>query len=143
MATGLGERLREARKLRRLTQVELATKSKVAQNTISDLETGESQEISGPVLIGLSAALEVRPAWLFKGAEPKAEAQSAPDDLKDDELKAIRALRGALPDWRRYVLGLAMITDKQRQQLFLDMMAPPVPDEAVSAAYGKPGKKRP
>ena len=63
MGISLGERLKKARKLRKLTQQKLAERSGVKQSSISELETGIN-EISGETLIGVSRTLRVRPAWL-------------------------------------------------------------------------------
>lgn len=144
MKTGLGERLREARKLRRMSQVQLAKAAGLKQPSISEIESGETKEISGPNLVTVAAALRVRPEWLVTGRgamEPGVEV--APGlAFRVEEAQAIKNLRDAIPEWRRYVLSLAMTTDKQRQQLFLDMLAQHVPDEKVAAAYGRPGGKK-
>jgi len=52
-----------------------------------------------------------------------------------EEAEAISRLRNALPDWRRYVLSLAMI-DQTKQQLMLDTMREAVPDHIVEKALG-------
>lgn len=140
----LGERLTEARKLRRFSQVSLAKAAGLAQPSISELESGETKEISGPALIAISHALNVRPAWLVTGKEPMEPVLEVAPQLsfKMEEAQAVKNLRDALPEWRRYVLSLAMTTDRERQRLFLDMLSEHVPDEKVAAAYGKPGEKR-
>lgn len=144
MISGLGGRLREARKLRRFSQLALAKATGLKQPSISELESGETKEISGPTLIAVCAALRIRPEWLVTGKgsmEPGSEV--APGLVfRVDEAQAVRNLRDALPKWRRYVLSLAMITDRQRQGLFLDMLSEHVPDEKVAAAYGVPGRKK-
>ena len=140
----LGLRLRTARKLRKMSQVDLAKAAGVKQPSISELESGETKEISGPTLIAISSALAIRPAWLVTGKEPMEPTVDVAPGLafKVDEAQAIRNLRAARPNWRRYVLSLAMITDQERQRLFLDMLGQHVPDEKVAAAYGKPGAKK-
>jgi hypothetical protein len=48
-----------------------------------------------------------------------------------EEALAIKRLRNALPDWRRYVLGLAMIDSHETQALLLKTMQEAVPDRRV------------
>lgn len=50
--------------------------------------------------------------------------------LKPDEAEAMKKLQEALPDWRRYVLGLAMV-EKSQQELLLKAMRQTVPDYRV------------
>ena len=140
----LGTRLRNARALRKHSQVSLAKAAGLKQPSISELESGETKEISGPTLIALCGVLKVRPEWLVTGKEPiEPTVEVAPGlEFKIDEAQAIRNLRAALPEWRRYVLSLAMTTDRARQRLFLDMLSEHVPDELVAAHHGKPGQKK-
>ena len=64
----LGERLRHARKLRGLTQQQLASRSKVKQGTISQIERGDQQQTSYG--ISLAIALDILPEWLATGDGP-------------------------------------------------------------------------
>lgn len=48
-----------------------------------------------------------------------------------EEGEAIARLRKAHPDWRRYVLGLAMIDSQATQELLLRTMRQAVPDSRV------------
>lgn len=57
--------LRTARLKARLTQVELAERSGVAQNVISQIETGKVSDPAWRTVGRLSAALRVRPERLF------------------------------------------------------------------------------
>lgn len=52
-----------------------------------------------------------------------------------EEAEAIKRLRDAAPQWRNYVLGLAMI-DKSAQDLMLKTMQQTVPNYKVERAYG-------
>lgn len=54
-----------------------------------------------------------------------------------EEALAVKRLRNALPDWRRYVLGLAMIDNHDTQALLLKTMRETVPDSKVEKAYGQ------
>lgn len=51
--------------------------------------------------------------------------------LAHEEAEAMKRLQGALHDWRNYVLGLAMIDDKQTQATLLKTMRNAVPDSRV------------
>lgn len=61
----LGERLRHARALRRLSQQELARKADVSQQLISQLERGDT--VVSARHIALARALEVSLDWLVDG----------------------------------------------------------------------------
>lgn len=131
----VGLRLRYARKeLRKMTQPQLASAAGIKQPSLSEIETGETKEISGPVLVAVCKALKVRPEWLITGAGPIEE--QAGTRLEIEEAEAITRLRKAHPDWRRYVLGLAMVDSEQAQQLLVTTMRQAVPDYKVEAAYG-------
>lgn len=136
----LGGRLTEARLLRRLSQVGLAKLAGLTQPSISELESGETKEISGPTLIAISNALGVRPEWLVTGKEPMVPVADLGAGLKfkPEEVEILKRLSTTDPNWRQFVLGFAKITDQERQQLFLDMLRGHVSDEKVAAAYGKP-----
>jgi phage repressor protein C with HTH and peptisase S24 domain len=61
----IGSRIKEARKAAKLTQKELAKKVGMAQASLSELETGESQ--STTLVASLAAALGVSALWLETG----------------------------------------------------------------------------
>jgi transcriptional regulator with XRE-family HTH domain len=61
----IGSRIREARKLRAMSQKELATKIGIKQPSLSELETGESQGTT--YLARIASALGVNPLWLETG----------------------------------------------------------------------------
>lgn len=67
----------------------------------------------------------------FDVAEAAAPTSSSPFQIRLEEGEAILRLRKALPDWRRYVLGLAMVDNQTTQQLLLDTMRQAVPDRRV------------
>lgn len=56
--------------------------------------------------------------------------------LQIEESEAIARLRTALPQWRNYVLSLAMI-GRNEQELLLHTMQQTVPDYVVERAYGR------
>lgn len=81
------------------------------------------------------ARLTNQPIEYFVGASPFD--QEAALGLQAEELKAITSLREALPEWRRYVLQLAM-ADRAAQTILLRTMLNAVPDAKVEKALGTP-----
>lgn len=58
--------------------------------------------------------------------------------LDIEEAESVKRLRDALPEWRAYVLNLAMTTSRDKQRLWLEMMnRPPAADEAIERAFGQ------
>lgn len=88
----LGERLREARLLKGLSQEQLARACGVWQSAINKIERGATERPGAGLLISISSALDVPPAWLVKGGEP------APRFLLPEERRSREdALREASP----------------------------------------------
>ncbi len=67
----------------------------------------------------------------FDPHEAPDELAPHPLKLRIEEAEAVKRLRDSLPDWRRYVLGLAMIDNRQTQELLLKTMREAVPDRRV------------
>lgn len=65
----IGARLREVRKLRKLTQAQLAKRAGMAQGTISDLENGRNQTSTELPVLGM--ILGINPLWLQTGKGPR------------------------------------------------------------------------
>lgn len=63
----VGERLRKAREAHKLTQEQLAVRAGVKQSSISELETGETKEISGSTLLAISDTIKISTHWLLSG----------------------------------------------------------------------------
>lgn len=84
--------------------------------------------------LGTIAKLTGRPLEYFLGdtASPGATLWLK---LGIEEGEAIKRLRDGDPDWRRYVLGLAMVEGKA-QALLLQTMRQAVPDYKVEQAFG-------
>lgn len=75
----IGNRVKQARKAAKMTQIELAAKSGLKQSTISDLEVGKSQGTTN--IASLAAALGVSALWLETGkGGMHAGAQEAPTE---------------------------------------------------------------
>ncbi len=68
--TTFAERLRQARLLRRCTQKSLAQACGLSQGAIGNYESGSRACPSADILIRLTYALEVLPAWLGAGVGP-------------------------------------------------------------------------
>lgn len=66
------------------------------------------------------ASLTRKPLEYFLGGEPGA-GTSLGIDLRIEEAEAIKRLRAGDQDWRRYVLGLAMV-ERHQQELLLHTM---------------------
>lgn len=99
MAT-LGERLRKARNLRGLSQITLGELSGISQPTISDLETGKTQDATSDTLLKLSNILRIRPQWLGKESGAMEfggrEAARAPKQVIDHAADHVGVRRGSL-----------------------------------------------
>lgn len=110
----VGLRLRWARKeLRKLTQPQLAVAAKVKQPSISELETGETKEISGTVLISIAKALRVRPEWLMTGETP---IEPTTEALTTDEQELLANYRAANGRWKFIVRHVATLRDDSDQE---------------------------
>lgn len=147
--TSLGLRLRYARKeLRKLNQQQLAKATGLKQPSISELETGETKEISGPTLVAISRALTVRPEWLVTGKLPIEYGEA--EALTDDERELLMHYRAAGPRWRVSIRYMAQLRGDLQQDEAAESMnavlakiaAQPVADYKVGDRSAKPDKKR-
>ncbi|HZP26270.1 MAG TPA: helix-turn-helix transcriptional regulator [Dehalococcoidia bacterium] len=105
----LGNRIRELREERGVTQGQLAAKAQVSQGYLSQLENGDVRNPSAGVLLRVADAMKVEPDDLF-------EAAGYPT------VRALRQLYAEYeasidPDLVRYLGRLTR--DKQRRLLFL------------------------
>lgn len=142
----LGTRLRKARKHRKHSQVALAKLAKIKQPSLSELETGETKEISGPTLIALSSALRVRPEWLMTG-NGDMEPSVADVQMSPQELQLVRDFREAAPGWQLSLSLLAKLkTEVQREvsssvnMLLAKVTADAVPDSKLGDQWTRPDK---
>jgi len=62
----MGQRLRFARRLRRMTQTDLAKQAEVEQPLVSKIEVGRIDQTAA--IARLAEALRVSPRWLERGA---------------------------------------------------------------------------
>lgn len=110
-----GLRLRHARKRRdNMPQMALAKAVGVTQPSISDLESGETKEVSGPLLIRIAKVLRVRPEWLVTGEQPM-EPQT--ENLKQDELELLKAYRVASARWKLALRHIAGLPDNEQEEV--------------------------
>lgn len=140
----LGLRLRNARKLRKMSQAALAKAAGVKQPSISELESGETKIISGDTLIAISQALQVRPEWIVTGREPMEVHPHAL--LSEDERDLLAKYRSAAPRWKvsiRYMAALRGDVQQEEAAESMNMVlakvaATPVPDERLGTSWTRP-----
>lgn len=131
-----------------MTQPQLAAAAGIKQPSLSELETGETKEISGPTLISLSKALKVRPEWLMTGEDPIQP--EAAGDLRRDERELIEFYRAATERWKIAIKYIARLRGDQAQDLAAESMnivlakiaAEPVPDYKLGDNWTRPDKKK-
>lgn len=106
-----GRRLRQARDMRRLSQTELADRSKVPVAMISHFETGVRASASADNLVKLSNALEVSVDFLLGRTEdPTPRSGSV-------EAALLRSLEGASRDVIDSVVRIAQtLVDRERDK---------------------------
>lgn len=133
MSKDIGIRLKHARKLRALTQPELATRSGLSQSTISELETGESHSPWGVNLVRLAQALDISANWLATGKGPM---DGSTPPLPPEAERVAR-------NWLRLDPQVRVKVADMIQQMVEVSSADkePASDERVAETYGKPGRK--
>lgn len=82
----MGKRLKALRLSKQLTQVQLAARTGLKQNTISDLERGDSLEMKAETLQALCKELVTTPSYILHGVKD-GDAHEA--QLQEAELVAI------------------------------------------------------
>lgn len=93
MEKNLAQRLRDARKMRGLTQVQLANASGIKQSDISKIERGETLRPTG--VIALARVLNVSPHWLDTGdgaMETSHTTANIKFSMGDDQAPIVQAL---------------------------------------------------
>lgn len=140
----VGSRIRQARKLRKLSQVALAKAAGITQPSLSELETGETKEITGATLIGIAEALRVRPQWLMLG-KGAMEQDAADLALETHELEMLDYYRQASPRWQMSLRLMARLPSDDLQDevassvnmVMAAVAGRAVSDERVAGAFGK------
>ena len=120
---GFGARLGEARLHRGMSQADLALASGVGTSVLSRLERETRRSTEAETLLKLSAALNVRPEWLWRGEEPMVadatranwKKQSAPlEDVEDANLKL--AIAKSRKSFHRTVLAVAVSLSREGER---------------------------
>ena len=147
---GLGTRLRHARRVRgNQSQGAVAKAAGVKQPSISDIESGETKDLSGSTLVAICSFLKIRPEWLITGKEPMdADELGA---LAPDERELLERYRAAAPRWRVSIRYMAALRGDAQQDEAAESMnvvlakisAEPASDERVASTYGRPGQPPP
>jgi transcriptional regulator with XRE-family HTH domain len=98
----LGLRVKQSRKSKGLSQVEVCKKISITQPSLSAIEAGQVDELKGSTLLNLSACLGVSPQWLETGKGDMDPARTG--SLISDEVALVDAFRRANSKTRRAVL---------------------------------------
>ena len=97
----MNTRLRELRKILRMTQTELAAKLEMAQNSYSKIETGENSLTDKNIFL-ICLIFGVNESWLRTGEGEMFNPVSKPKD--EDEKKLLEMFRLLSPEMREFVL---------------------------------------
>lgn len=97
----VGKRIRDLRRARNLTQPELAKATGLAQSSISEIETGESQSPSALTLVLLAKFFDVDPEHLLTGRGMEHPVSA----LTDQEAELLLMFRAISPEGREYLLS--------------------------------------
>jgi transcriptional regulator with XRE-family HTH domain len=98
----IGERVRHLRKLKGLSQVELAKLAGITQGSLSLIEKNKTEMPAGDTLAGLCRALRTTPEYIISGVEDPTSIDSA---LQEHEL--LHVWRSLPPDARQLVIDNA------------------------------------
>lgn len=123
----------------KLTSAALATACNVTPQAVYEWrQTGRVKK----GYLSKIAAETGKPLEYFLGEEHGTVAVNYGLTLKLDEAEAMKRLQNADPNWRRYVLGLAMV-ERSQQELLLKTMRQAGPDYNVEQAHGLPPSSSP
>jgi transcriptional regulator with XRE-family HTH domain len=121
----IGDRLKEARKDAKLTQIDLAKRSGVKQSTISDLEVGNTRGTTN--IAQLASVLSVSALWLETGrgdkspksvqpeialAPAQAQAEPALQWINAEEARLLSNYRAATAGWKGAIQDFANNAEK-------------------------------
>lgn len=98
----IGDRLREQRRHRGLTQDQLARRVGVSRSAVAQWETGRAGQLTGN-LTRVAAALDASVEFLMHGADKRAPLQA----VRGDELAMLRLYRDCDPEDRQILLRTA------------------------------------
>lgn len=119
----IAERVQSLRKNAKLTQKQLANRVGIKQPSLSAIETGDTLEISGTVLLALARELRANPEWILYGrGNPHGSVE-----LSADEKEMLDAWRALGTDSRSAVLQMARLLQPKTPAI-LATPAPTSPD---------------
>lgn len=101
MAKTVGDRIRELRLDRKLSQEALAKAIGIKQGSLTQLERGVSKAPSSKTLTKLARVFEVDPEWLMTGKG----SQQAVTALSEKESELVLLFRGLSTEGQDYILG--------------------------------------
>ena len=113
----IGERVRETRKRRKLTQEALAKAAGVSKNAISKIEKGRTKRPNPETLYAIADKLGVSDRWIINGGADASTIRedSKPYGLSAEEWAIVQSLRMLTPTQRKKTW--ADIQDAERQNL--------------------------
>lgn len=100
-----GERIKARRLELKLTQVQLAKTAGIGQSALSSIESGDTAQLRGGTLLGLSKALGKPPEWIQTGAEVGAA-------VPDADFRELLGKLDASNRWRLLALGYALLAEQ-------------------------------
>ena len=103
----LGDRIREARKDKGLTQLELAEKVKISPTYLSEIELGKTN-FGVETLVRISEELQISTDWLLRAAVPEVNA------IYQNEINSI--IKDCEPALIEYMLQMLKLMKKTREQ---------------------------
>jgi transcriptional regulator with XRE-family HTH domain len=102
----IGERIKAARRQRRMTQDELAVAVGVSRSAVAQWETGRAGQLTGN-LSKIAAALDIGVAFLMHGDGTPRPAPAHPNASSAEELALLRLYRDCSPQDRQLLLRTA------------------------------------
>jgi transcriptional regulator with XRE-family HTH domain len=112
-----GARIRHARKLRKMSQPQLAKAVGITQPSLSLIETGETKEISGPVLVSLCTTLDIRPQWVIAGQGQMEITHPGDLSYSAEETELVRNYRKMSPIWKSVLDSLPAMPEGRREEM--------------------------
>lgn len=127
-----------------MSQAALAKAAGIKQPSVSELESGETKEISGPTLIAIAGALKVRPEWLVSGKGPMDAGEF--ETLAPDERELLHNYRAALPRWKVSIRYMGQLKGDSEQDEAAESMnvvlakvaATPASDDRLGPGWRRP-----
>lgn len=106
----IGQRVRQAREAKKMSQLRLRALTGIAQSTLSELETGKNEQTT--YVASLAAALGVSAIWLAEGKGPMVPGQQKDAAVLDDVVVLIGLFRDSNAAGRALILDAAKFADK-------------------------------